>query len=1092
MKHCNFLICLFCLLIVSTVFAATVTVDNPSSDGNYLVGTQGIIFSVFGFAGELDINATIYYSTSQGGRENVIVSDLNLDATYCTGFDFVTGESCTYSWDTIAISDGNYFIDVNVVRGSDEAGDSSDNDFGIDNNPPVTTNPNGKLNNWQNDSFFIDLSCSDGSGSGCTTTQYNLDGGGWSAYETEVAITTDGNHTFDYNSTDAAGNVETTKEAFALLDKNDKPTITIGLPANGSSAEDQTVSFDVNDSLSGINLSSIVVDINGTASTVFNASSHCTAFDGNYFCSYEETAFDLDSSDYNVTIFVSDNAGNAADQAASIFTYLDNTKPSQVIGLTPSAGDGQVSLSWTANTESDLSHYNIYRSTTSGSGFSSIATSTANSYTNTGLSNGTTYYFKVSAIDRSGNEGDMSAEQSAIPITSTTPATPTINSDTHPEEDGWYANDNPHFTWDEASGATGYSCTLDQSSGTDPGTSVSSECDRDITYSNKDNGTWYFHLRACNGSNCSETVHYQINIDTETPDQVTGLTASARSNGTVYLDWDSSSDSVSGVSYYKVYRSRSSTFDPDTRTYDFSTNDTDYTDEDPDLTDGVTYYYRVAAFDRAGNQGEYSSIKSATVIRSSGVSLSFDVDEYVGLGTLNIVLTSSGGNMFKMYVKIRQCPDGECSGQGFTTLASNQNNTNRIATTYDFDEEDEGEWQLYAMGEDNSSNRIETAVQFTVDGTAPELGIVAPEEGAEVSGEVELKASASDSVSGVKHVEFYLKGTGDWEKLATVSSGTDGNYVYSWDTNSVADGNYQLKAVAEDNASNSAEEVINISVANNTLPSGEEEYGSKTYEYDEDKIEEMLREAGLAEELIEGAMEMIDKLEPERELVITKMEDNYYVKIIIRFVNNLDDKMDCQVIEVIPKEFVEYADKIESESDIEVIVEDPIIKFAIEDIEEGEEIEIVYELSGSITKSRADRLLDSFDEFASLPIILDKEEVLGGSFKEKEEGGGITSGFFTLIGSGTGVLEMIGSNTLLVIGGVIVILVVIIIILIMAGSGFVVRERMNGSGRSEPEIEGLHTAIKQTEGEGGIFQRLGEAFRSEEKEKTGKFAWKEK
>ena len=68
--------------------------------------------------------------------------------------------------------------------------------------------------------------------------------------------------------------------------------------------------------------------------------------------------------------------------------------PSAPTGLTATAGNSQVALSWTAST--GATSYNVLRSTVSGSGYASVATGIATtSYTNTGLTNGTTYYFVV-------------------------------------------------------------------------------------------------------------------------------------------------------------------------------------------------------------------------------------------------------------------------------------------------------------------------------------------------------------------------------------------------------------------------------------------------------------------------------------------------------------------------------------------------------------------------------------------------------------------------------------------------------------------------------------------------------------------------
>jgi hypothetical protein len=94
------------------------------------------------------------------------------------------------------------------------------------------------------------------------------------------------------------------------------------------------------------------------------------------------------------------------------------TLPGAPGGLTATAGSGQVSLSWSApasNGGSGITAYNVYRSTTSGA--ESLLTTLGNvtTYTNTGLTAGTTYFYKVSAVNVVG-EGTLSAEASATPV----------------------------------------------------------------------------------------------------------------------------------------------------------------------------------------------------------------------------------------------------------------------------------------------------------------------------------------------------------------------------------------------------------------------------------------------------------------------------------------------------------------------------------------------------------------------------------------------------------------------------------------------------------------------------------------------------
>src|SRR5207302_3530694 len=90
--------------------------------------------------------------------------------------------------------------------------------------------------------------------------------------------------------------------------------------------------------------------------------------------------------------------------------------------LTAAPGNGQVTLSWSAAT--GAASYNLYRSTTSGGeGSTPVVTGIAStSYTNTGLTNGITYYFRVAAVNASGTSG-QSNQASATP-TAPPPAPP--------------------------------------------------------------------------------------------------------------------------------------------------------------------------------------------------------------------------------------------------------------------------------------------------------------------------------------------------------------------------------------------------------------------------------------------------------------------------------------------------------------------------------------------------------------------------------------------------------------------------------------------------------------------------------------------
>ena len=87
-------------------------------------------------------------------------------------------------------------------------------------------------------------------------------------------------------------------------------------------------------------------------------------------------------------------------------------------GLTATAGDAQVSLSWNATTET--ASYNVKRSTASGGPYTTVGSSAVAAFTDTSVANGTLYYYVVSALNPAG-ESPNSTQASARPTSATTP-----------------------------------------------------------------------------------------------------------------------------------------------------------------------------------------------------------------------------------------------------------------------------------------------------------------------------------------------------------------------------------------------------------------------------------------------------------------------------------------------------------------------------------------------------------------------------------------------------------------------------------------------------------------------------------------------
>jgi len=113
--------------------------------------------------------------------------------------------------------------------------------------------------------------------------------------------------------------------------------------------------------------------------------------------------------------------GNSIQELEAYTPAAPSTQPPGApTGLNASAANGQVTLNWTAS--AGATAYNVKRATVSGGPYTNVVSGIApTTYTDTGLSNGTTYYYVVSAVNAYG-ESANSSEVSATPMAISVPA----------------------------------------------------------------------------------------------------------------------------------------------------------------------------------------------------------------------------------------------------------------------------------------------------------------------------------------------------------------------------------------------------------------------------------------------------------------------------------------------------------------------------------------------------------------------------------------------------------------------------------------------------------------------------------------------
>jgi subtilisin family serine protease/fibronectin type 3 domain-containing protein len=310
------------------------------------------------------------------------------------------------------------------------------------------------------------------------------------------------------------------------------------------------------------------------------------------------------------------------------------TIPGAPTGLNATAGNGQVALSWTApasNGGSAITGYRIYRGTVAGGETYTGTTVAGTSYTNTGLANGTTYFFKVSAVNAVG-EGALSAEASATPVAPpTVPGVPTGLTATP-------GNSQVALSWtapasNGGSAITGYKIYRGTVAGgeTYTGTTVAG-----TSYTNTGlaNGTtYYFKVSAVNavgeGGLSNEASATPVAAPTA-PIAPTSLTAVA-GNGQVALSWTApASNGGSAITGYRIYRGTSAGSESFTGV---TVSGTSYTNTG--LANGTTYYFKVSAVNAVG-ESALSTEASATPATVPSAPLSLTASPHRAKG---VVLT---------------------------------------------------------------------------------------------------------------------------------------------------------------------------------------------------------------------------------------------------------------------------------------------------------------------------------------------------------------------------------------------------------------------------------------------------------------------
>ncbi len=319
--------------------------------------------------------------------------------------------------------------------------------------------------------------------------------------------------------------------------------------------------------------------------------------------SYSDTGLTNGTKYYYVVSAVNASGESANSTEANATPASAVQIPSAPTGLSATAGNAQVVLIWTATT--GAASYHVKRSITSGGPYTQIANPTAVSSTDTGLTNGTKYYYVLTAVNSAG-ESANSVEVNATP-TLPIAAAPTGLTATA-------GNAQVSLTWTASTGAVSYHVKRSTASG-GPYTQIANPTAVSYTDTGLTNGTKYYYvLTAVNSageSANSAEVNATPSSGAQTPSAPTGLVAAA-GNAQVVLTWTA----TTGAASYHVKRSTTS---GGPYTQIANPTSADYTDTG--LTNGRTYYYVVCALNSAGESGNSPQASATPAAATANITI---------------------------------------------------------------------------------------------------------------------------------------------------------------------------------------------------------------------------------------------------------------------------------------------------------------------------------------------------------------------------------------------------------------------------------------------------------------------------------------
>ena len=132
------------------------------------------------------------------------------------------------------------------------------------------------------------------------------------------------------------------------------------------------------------------------------------------------------------------------------------------------------------------------------------------------------------------------------------PEGPKVFSPTHSDQNKWYKNPNPSFSWEKEKGVTDFSYSLDFDSQGTPDNTPEGDF-TSISFSDLEDGIWYFHIKAKKTGIWGGTSHYLVQLDSTFPASFTPeVEPSVRTSVAQPIISFITTDALSGFDHFEI------------------------------------------------------------------------------------------------------------------------------------------------------------------------------------------------------------------------------------------------------------------------------------------------------------------------------------------------------------------------------------------------------------------------------------------------------------------------------------------------------------------------------------------------------------